>query len=76
MKDEVGGPAIEEFFGFNPRMYSFLVDNSTEHIKVEGLNKYVLATISHNEYEDALLNNKRLRHSMKNIQSKNHKIGA
>ena len=32
MKDETGGVTIEEFVGFKPKMYLFLVDNS-EHKK-------------------------------------------
>ena len=32
MKDETRGVAIEEFVGLEPKMYSFLVDNS-EHKK-------------------------------------------
>ena len=34
------------------------------------MNENVVATISHNEYKDVLLNNKCLRHSMNMIQSK------
>ena len=34
----------------------------------------VVATISHNEYKDVLLNNTCLRHSMNRIQSKDHRI--
>ena len=60
MKDETGGVIIEEFFGLNPEMYSFLVDNS-EH-------KKVVATISLNKYKDVLLNNKCIRHSMNRIK--------
>ena len=51
MKNEVGGIAIEEFVGLNPKMYSFLVKNC-EHKKAKGMNKNVVATISHDEYED------------------------
>ena len=40
----------------------------------KGANKNVVATRSHNEYKDALLNRKCLRHSMNRIQSKDHKI--
>ena len=40
------------------------------------MNKNVVATISHNEYKDVLLNNKCLRHSMNRMQSKNHRIGT
>ena len=38
--------------------------------------KNVVATISHNEYKDVLLNNKCIRHSMNRIQCKYHKIGT
>ena len=38
------------------------------------MNRNVVATISHNEYKDVLLNEKCLRHSMNRIQSKDHKI--
>ena len=56
-------------------MYSFLVDNN-EHKKAKDMNKSVVATISHNEYEGVLLNKKCFRHSMNRIQSKDHKIGT
>ena len=67
MKDETGGAAFEEFFGLNPKMYSFLVDDSSEHKRAMAINKHVGATISHSEYKDVLLNNKCLRCSMKRI---------
>ena len=38
--------------------------------------KNVVATVSHNEYKDVLLNNKCIRHSMNRIQCKYHKIGT
>ena len=57
-------------------MYPFLVDNSIEHIKVKSVNKNVVATITHTEYKNILLNKKRLRHLMDNIQSKNYRIGT
>ena len=55
-------------------MYSFLVDDNSEHKKAKGVNKNVDATMIHNEYIDVLLNNKCLRHSMNRIQSKDHRI--
>ena len=76
MKDETGGVAIEEFVGLKPNMYSFVVEESSEHKKAKGVNKYVVATISHKEYKDVLLNNTCLRHSMNRIQSKDHRIGT
>ena len=57
-------------------MYSYLVVDSSEHKKAKGMNKNVVATISHNEYKDILLNKKYLRHLMNRIQSKDHKIGT
>ena len=64
MKDETTGVAIKEFVGLKPKMYSFLVDKSSEHKKAKCVNKNVVVTISHNEYKDVLLKNKCLRHSM------------
>ena len=72
MKDETSGVAIEECFGLKPKMYSYLVDDNSEHKK--GVNRDVAATISHNEYNDVLLNNKCVRYIMTRIQSKDHKI--
>ena len=70
MKEKTGGVAIEGFVELKPKMYSFLVDNN-EHKKAKCVNRNVVATISHNEYKDALLNKKCLRHhSMDRIQSK------
>ena len=63
MKDEAGGVAIEEFVGLKPNMYLFLVDNS-EHKKAKGVDKNVVAAITHNEYKDVLLNNKCIKDSM------------
>ena len=54
-------------------MYSCLVGDSGEHKKVKSLNKNIVATISHGEYKDVLLNNKYLRHSVNRIQSKKRK---
>ena len=76
MKDETGVVAIEEFVGVKPKMYSFTVDNNSEHKKAKGVNRNVCATISHNKYKDVLLNNKYLRHSINRIQSKDHRIGT
>ena len=49
MKDKTGGVAIEEFVGLKEKVYSFLRENN-EHKKVKGVNRNVVATISHNEY--------------------------
>ena len=69
IKDETGGVAIKEFVGLKPKMYLFLVDDSSEHRKAKGINKNVVETISHNEYKNVLLNKKCLRHAMNRSQS-------
>ena len=50
-------------------MYSFLIDN------IEQKEQKAVATISHNEYKDLLLNNKCIRDSMNRIPSKGHRTG-
>ena len=39
MKDETAGATIKECFGLKPKMYSFLVDDNSEHKKANGINK-------------------------------------
>ena len=57
-------------------MHSHLVDDNGEHKKAQGVDKYVVATISHNEYRDVFLNKKCLRNSVNRIQSKDHRTGT
>ena len=76
MKDEVGVVAINEFIGWKPKMYLFLVHHNSEHKKAKGLNKDVVVTIRHNKYKVILLNKKCLRHLLNRIQSKDHRIGT
>ena len=57
-------------------MYSYLIDDNSEHKKAKGVNRNTVATTNHNEYKDVLLNQKCLRNSMNRIQSKDHKIGT
>ena len=67
MDNETVGVATEEFVGLKPEMYSFFVDDNSEHKKAKGVNRNFVATISDNEYTDVPLNNKCLRHSMNRI---------
>ena len=60
MKDEGSDFAIKELVGLNPKMCSFVVDDSSDHKKAKSVNKNVVATISHDKYKDVLLNNKSL----------------
>ena len=75
MKDETASAVIEEFTGLKVKMYSYLVDHNSELKKAKGVNKNVVATIIHDEYNDVLLNKKCLRHSINKIQSKDHRVG-
>ena len=70
------GVAIEEFFGLKPKMYSYLVNDNSEHKKGKGVNRNVVATISHSEYKDVLLTKKCVKNSTSRIQSKHHRIGT
>ena len=40
-----------------PKMYSYLVEDSSQHTKAKGVNRNANATKSYNEYKDVLLNN-------------------
>ena len=51
-----------------------MVDDNSEHKETKGMNRNVVATISHNEYKNILLNDKCVRHSMNRIQD--HRIGT
>ena len=57
-------------------MHSNFLDDNSEHEKAKGLNRNIVATISHNKYKDVVLNKRFLRRSMSRIQSKDHKIGT
>ena len=53
-------------------MYSMLSDDGKESNTAKGVN---IAT-EFNEFRDSLFNTKVLRHKMKRIQSKKHKLGT
>ena len=76
MKDKTAGVAVEGFSGLKPNICSYLVDDNSENKKVNGVNKNVAATVSHNEYNDALFNIKYLRHSVNRIQSIDDGVGT
>ena len=57
-------------------MHLFLVDNNSKYKRAKGVNRNIVATITHNEYKDVLLNDISLRHLMNRIESKDHRIGT
>ena len=65
--DKTATFTIQQSVRLNPRMYSFLVDDNSEHKKAKGMNRNNVATINYNKYTDVLLNNKCIRHSINRI---------
>ena len=72
MEDEYDGVIIDEFIGLKSKMYSIKKINGSESSTTKGVN---IAT-EFNEFKDVLLNKKIIRHKMKRIQAKKHKIGT
>ena len=72
MKNESEGKIIDEFVGSKSKMCSMLSDDGKESNTVKGVN---IAT-EFNEFRDALFNKNIIRHKMKRIRSKRHKIGT
>ena len=70
--DEFGGVIATEFVGLKSKMYSIKKINDKELNTAKGVN---IAT-EFNEFKDVLFNKKIIRHEMKKIQAKKHKIGA
>ena len=72
MKDEYGGNIIDEFIGLKSIMYSIKKIDGNESSTAKGVN---IAT-EFNEFKDALFNKGIIKHKMKRIQAKKHKIGT
>ena len=72
MKDEFGGVIITEFVGLKSKMYSIKKIDGKEHNTAKGVS---IAT-EFNKFKDVLFNKKIVRHKMKRIQSKKHKLGT
>ena len=71
MKDEYGGAIIDQFVGLKSKMYSIKKINGNESSATKRVN---IAT-EFNEFKDVLFNKKIIKHKMKRIQAKKHKIG-
>ena len=70
MKNKSEGKTIGDFVGLKSRMHFTLSDDSKESHTAKGVN---IAT-EFNEFGDTLFNKKVIRHIMKRIQSKKHKL--
>ena len=67
MKDEFGEVIIIEFVGLKSKMYSIKKINTAKGVSI---------VIESNKFKDVLFNKKIIRHKMKRIQSKKHKLGT
>ena len=72
MKDAYGEKSILKFVGLKSKMYSKLDESNNEKRTSKGHN----ALIVFEEFYDTLFKKKVLRHTMRGIKSKNHKLGA
>ena len=74
MKDVTTGAGLEDLFELKPKLYSFLVDDDSEHRKQR---MRIKCCCNNKLYwiKCILLNNKCLRHSVNRIQNKTHGIG-
>ena len=72
MQNEFGGVIVEEFVGLKSKMYSIKNIDGKESNTAKGVN---IAT-EFNEFKDVLFNKNIIRHNMKKIQSKKHKLGT
>ena len=65
MKDKTGGVAIEELVGLKPKMYSFLLNDSSDHKKAKSVNKNFFEEITHSKYKYFFLITLRLKACVK-----------
>ena len=72
MKNKYGDVIIIEFIGLKSKMYSIKKIDGSESSTAKGVH---IAT-EFNEFKDVLFNKKNIKHKMKRIQAKKHKIGA
>ena len=72
MKNESGRVIVSEFVGLKSKMYSIKKIDDKEHNTAKGVS---IAT-EFNNFKDVLFNKKIIRHKMKRIQSKKHKLGT
>ena len=72
MKDEFVGVITDEFVGLKAKMYSMKKIDGKEYNTEKGVS---IAT-AFDKFKDVWFNEKIIRHKMKRIQSKNHKLGT
>ena len=74
MKDEFIEKISSQFAGLKQKMYSLVDVDGEESKKAKGVNRNVVRGIRHKKFVDVLFVKNLMRHRMKRIQSKLHKI--
>ena len=74
MNNEFKGQIISGFAESKSKMYSLIAGNGGKVKRAKGVNKNVAKNMGHKEFVDALINKIVMRHNMKRIQSKLHRI--
>ena len=74
LKDESEGKIDDEFVGLKLKMYSMKDVDGKQNKIGKGVNSVAVNNIKYEEYIAVLFNKKVVRHVMKRIQSKLHKI--
>ena len=72
MKDESEGKIIDEFVGLKSKMHSMKNIDGKEINTAKG----VSVAIEFKKFKNTLFNKKIMRHQMRRIQAKNHKLGT
>ena len=72
MKDEMSSKVISEIVGLKSKMYSLVTVDDEEKVRAKGINK----KLRHDEFYDVLFDKKVIRHNMKRIQAKEHRLGT
>ena len=72
MKDESEGKIIGEFVGLKSNIHSIKNIDGKESNAAKGVN----SATEFNEFKDTLFNKKVVRHKMKRIQRRKHKLGT
>ena len=72
MKDEFGGVIVDEFLELKSKMSSMKKIDGKKYNKAKGVS---IAT-EFRKFKDILFNEKIIRHQMKRVQSKKHKLGT
>ena len=76
MKGEVQGKIVNEFVRLKSKIYSLVLVDRGENRKAKHVNKNIFNGIRYKEYVDVLFGKGLIRHDMKRIQSKMHRIGT